>query len=226
MFNKLYSTTMKRSILMSLLMTLTAAISTSAQAEESDTRPMFGLRAAFDVNIPGDWHNDSGSVKMYKTGYGATVGGVCNVYIGHGFYIEPGVSLFYDSYSYVDLTILGEESQIESPSLYKLGVRIPVLVGYSFNLGERLSMSVYTGPEVSYAFAGKIKENIIPDDPIELNLFDGHRRFDCAWKAGVGFPVKNFLISVDAAIGVSDLLKGSSFSFRENRVSIGLTYYL
>ena len=46
-----------------------------------------------------------------------------------------------------------------------------------------------------------------------------------AWKVGVGFPIDNMMVGVDAAIGMTDLLR-TPMSFRENRVSVSFTYYL
>lgn len=199
------------------------------EAGEVNTAPMFGIRAAFDINIPGDWHNSSGSVKMYRQGYGVTLGGVYNVYLGRGFYLEPGVSLFYDSYSYDDLELMADSGAPlhVDPSQYKVGLRVPVVAGYSFDVSDKLSMSVYTGPELSWAFGGgiRVKNKELKD---ELpGLFDGfHRRVDCAWKIGLGVPYNGFLICMDAAIGMTDLMKNPNISFRENRVAVSVTYYL
>ena len=166
---------------------------------------------------------------MFNQGYGVTAGAVCNIFLGHGFYLEPGASLFYDSYSYHNL-VIGDEAGITTttdPSLYKMGLRIPVVVGYTFGIADKVSMSVYTGPEVSYAFAGKVRIDESIDDDFRPDLLfgpDGQRRLDCAWKVGVGVPYNNIFISIDAAIGITDLLK-TGMSFRENRVSVAASYY-
>lgn len=217
---------MKKRFLLPLI--TISAVCLKANGQDDSTRPMFGLKAAFDINIPGDWHTANGSVDMYKIGYGGTIGGVYNVYLGRGFYLEPGVSLFYDSYSYKDLTIA--DSDYNGPNLLKakvnkFGFRIPVVAGYTFG-NENFSLSVYTGPELSYAFAGKISYDIPFDEGMPTGLFDNQRRVDCSWKIGLGYPVNNFLISWEAAIGMTDLMKNPLISFRENRVTIGLTYYL
>ncbi|MDE6279787.1 MAG: PorT family protein [Paramuribaculum sp.] len=217
---------MKRHLIIALLVCVAGILNARAEEVETNSAPMFGIKAAFDVNIPGDWHIDSGSVEMYRQGKGFTLGGVYNVYLGKGFYVEPGVSFFYDAYSYLDLKI--SDKEIETPSLYKTGLRIPVVVGYSFNLSESFSMRVYTGPELSWAMGGKIKvknSDLVGDFPDSL-FGNSQRRVDCAWKIGVGVPYNGFLISVDGAIGVTDLMKNPDLSFRENRVTIGLTYYL
>lgn len=223
---------MKRFLLTSLLCALCFfGASKLKAAEVADTRPMWGVRAALDINIPGHWHGESGSIKMYKSGCGFSAGAVCNIWLGHNFYLEPGVTLFYDTYSYDNLIISGEpnnDGYVSDPSLYKAGFRIPVVAGYTFSLSDRLSMSVFTGPELSYAFAGKIR---LTDDEQDLlgafptGLFgDFQRRVDCAWKIGFGVPFGQWFASVEGSIGMTDLLK-TDLSFRENRLCFALTRY-
>lgn len=208
-------------------------VAAAGNGAENANGPMWGVRGALDLNIPGRWHGDAGSVKMYRNGFGATLGAVCNIPLGRSpFYLEPGVSFFYDTYSYDGLTVMGaDDSEIHDPGICKLGVRVPVVAGYDFVIAGRLNMTVYTGPELSYAFSGKVKLNddqkqIVGDD-FDNNIFgrNGQSRIDCAWKVGVGFPIDNMMVGVDAAIGMTDLLR-TPMSFRENRVSVSFTYYL
>ena len=201
----------------------------ASQAQVSDTRPMWGVQAAFDINIPGSWHGDAGSVEMYRQGYGGTVGIIYNVYLGRNFYLEPGVSLFYDKYSYKDLTLSNIDGKdINDPSLYKAGIRIPLVVGYQIPFSGAFAMNVFTGPEFNYAFAGAVN---VKDkgaiDGTDISLFgeNGHQhRADLAWRVGFGLPYGNWCVTVEGAFGVTDLLK-TGMSFRENRVSVGLSYY-
>lgn len=200
------------------------------EADDDDTRPMWGVKASFDINIPGKFHGDAGSVTMFRHGFGGALGAVYNIYLGHNFYLEPGASLFYDTYSYKGV-VFGSYEGVPGetdPAVYKFGVRIPVVVGYSFNVAERFSMSVFTGPELSYALAGDIKIK----DRAELDLNDLHlfgkngtqRRADCAWKVGAGFPVDGWFVSVEGAFGLINLNR-SGMTFRENRCTISLTRY-
>lgn len=201
-------------------------------SDDGDRKVIWGVRAALDLNIPGDWHGDGGSVKMYRSGFGATLGAVANISLSRGFYLEPGVSLFYDTYSYDGLTIPDASgNEIHDPGLYKFGVRVPVVAGYDFRIADKLDMTVYTGPELSCSFVGKVRLNdsqkeIVGDD-FDNNLFgkNGQSRFDCAWKIGIGFPWENMMLGLDASIGMTDLLR-TPMSFRENRVSVTFTYYL
>ncbi|MDE6332799.1 MAG: PorT family protein [Muribaculaceae bacterium] len=203
----------------------------STLSAQTDTGPMWGIRAAFDVNIPGKWHFSNGghSVKMYKQGYGGSLGAMCNLYLGKGFFLEPGASVFYDSYSYDNLTILNSTDSsdgIFDPTIYKVGLRVPLVVGYTFG-SDKFSMSVYTGPEASVAFTGKVRVDDIPDTfEFDNNIFgpDGQSRFDLAWKIGMSVPFDAWTISIDGAIGITDLYR-TGVIFRENRVSVGLTRY-
>lgn len=222
---------MKRFQLLVTIALLLSGLNLKAYAEEEYTKPLFGIKAAVDLNLPGKWHGDGGSVKWFRHGFGGTLGGVCNVYLGRGFYLEPGVSLFYDTYSYYGFVIPdGAGNHIESdPSIYKLGLRVPVVFGYEINAGERFAMTVFTGPELSYAFAGntRLKHKNLIDDHHLLDLFGKHgyqRRVDCAWKVGIGFPADAWYISLDAAFGLTNLLK-SDMTFRENRLTLGVTRY-
>lgn len=199
---------------------------TYAQDNTGSTRPMWGVRAAFDINIPGKWHYDGGSVNMFNHGYGFTIGTVYNVYLGRNFYLEPGISFFYDTYKY-DIEVLNDGTVYgKNPDCYKLGFRVPVVAGYAFNINDRMSMTVFTGPELNIALKGRAKVPDIQDKETGWDLFGegGQHRFDLAWNVGVGFPIGNFLVSVDGSIGITDLQSGD-VSFRENRASVGLTYY-
>lgn len=199
-----------------------------ATDQQTDTRPLWGLKVAINHNIPGKWHAGDTSLSMFKSGFGVSAGTVCNIYLGRNFYLEPGASLFYDTYSFKDLAIMGESGITENdPSLYKLGIRIPVIVGYSFDITDNFAMSVFMGPELSYAFAGKIRyrhPELIDDAPDEL-FGDYQRRCNLAWKIGLGVPFNNFFVSIEAALGLTNLSKMANASFRENCISLNATYY-
>lgn len=214
---------MKRSVLILIVCLLG---SFAVRSENEDTKPLFGLRAGLDLEIPGKWHNQGGSVKMFRCGYGVNIGGVCNMYLAKGFYLEPGVSLFYQRYSYDDIYI-DEDQTDKDPKIDKFGVRIPVMVGYDINLSEKSSISVYTGPEISYAFAGKYHFNKpeLWGDLTTVSLFSTYRRFDLAWKVGIGLPIGRSVVGIDAAFGLTDLMKNPDISFRENRVTLSLTRF-
>lgn len=204
-----------------------ATTTVHAQDNTDFTSPMWGIRAAFDINIPGRYHYEGGSADMFHNGYGFTLGAVYNIYLKHNFYIEPGISFFYDTYKY-DITLTNSDATYSTanPPCHKLGLRIPVVAGYTFNVNERMSMTVFTGPELNIALKGRAKAHDEHNNDIGWNLFEegNQHRVDLAWKIGIGFPIGDFMVSMEGAVGVTDLLRGS-ISFRENRASVGLTYY-
>lgn len=217
---------MKRTFIILLLTAVFCVSEAFGQTENS--RLTWGVKAKVDVEIPGKWKNDGVSLTTYRPGYGFTAGAVCNIDLGSNVYLESGLTLFYEDYSYKDLVITNESGEAvqKDPGLYKLGFRIPVVVGSVFPINERAGFSIFTGPVLSYAFAGKIDIDSDVDSDLDgLDLFRGQRRFDCAWKIGVGCPIDNYMISLEAEFGITDLLKAKDMSFRENRVSLGFTYY-
>ncbi len=203
-----------------LILSPLASFAQSSGSSDNPATASWGVKVAFDVNLPGKAHGDAGSVKIYKKGYGVTAGAVYRHNFNSKFYIEPGASIFYDNYS-TDFVIMTPDGKDESdPSLYKVGLRVPVVGGFTFNVADFFNMSVFTGPELSYAFAGDIRSKY-------AHLFgkDGEqRRIDAAWKVGIGVPYQNVFISLDAAIGMTDLLK-SNMTYRDNRLTLSVSYF-
>ena len=217
-------------MLKSVLSFFAILISTlSVAAQNPGNSPMWGIRAAIDLNIPGKWHGDAGSVEMFRSGFGGTIGTVCNIGLGHNFYLEPGLSLFCDTYSYKDLLLTSEEGDPyqTDPSLWKLGLRVPVMIGYDISIGNGYLLSIFTGPEASYAFAGEVnfKDKELREEFPLLGKSGMLRRIDCAWKIGAGISFDLWMVSLDSAIGITDLLK-TGMTFHENRISLGVTRFL
>lgn len=201
----------------------------SLRAQESDFNG-WGIRAALDVNMPSKWKTSNGDkIKMFSSGVGFTVGGVYNRPFAGNFYVEPGVSLFYDTYKFSDLTIGIDDNgtpQVIDPKVKKFGVRVPLTVGYRFFVGNDFNFTLYTGPEFSYAFTGKIgvDKEVSEAGAIPTDLFDfGYRRADCAWKVGVGFPAGRWVVALEGAFGITDLHK-NDVKFHENRLSLSVGY--
>lgn len=196
--------------------------------EQGDHNPMWGVRAAFDVNLPGKVRGNIIDDRMFRTGTGGTIGAVCNVLLTERLYLEPGVSLFYDTYSYKGLTIAGLDYEESDPGVYKLGLRVPVVIGYSFSISEQLSIAPFTGPELSYSFAGNIKlhdrDRLECGDVSLFGKFGNQRRVECGWKIGVAFFSGMWSFNIDGTIGMTNLMTNGS-KFRESRGSVSITRY-
>ena len=202
-----------------------AALALGANAQEFNG---WGMRAALDVNLPGKWKTANGeSIKMFDKGAGGSIGVVYNKPIAGDFYFEPGLALFYDTYSYSDLNIWsGDETVAIDPKVKKFGLRMPLNFGYRVYLPSGFNFAVYTGPELNLGVKGTIgidkelaEEAEIPDDLYKY----GYRRFDCAWKIGLGFPIGRWVVNIEGSCGHLDLHK-NDIQFHENRLSLSLGY--
>lgn len=213
-----------------ILMLLLIGLTWVEAKGESNEKVLWGVKATVDAELPGKWRGDHVSFTIFRPGVGFSVGVVSNIWLGKYFYFEPGVSLYYSQYRFKDLVLDALTQDVETdPKLYKWGVELPLTVGYEIGISDRFSMNVFTGPVLRYAFKGDIEiknRDLIADFPQEFTPWDfaGQRRFDCAWKVGVGFPVNDFTVSLEADFGITDLQK-NDISFRENRLALGLTYY-
>lgn len=217
---------MARKLKTFIIVVVLFCINFNAIANDND-KVLWGLKATVDAELPGKWHGNHHSIKMYNNGIGFSIGGVSNIYLGKNFYFEPGVSFFYSQYSY-DLIIGNVDGlDIKDPQLYKLGIELPLIFGYTIYFSDKFAMNVFTGPQFRYALGGKvvINDNRLQEElkPI-IGLWETQRRFDCSWRIGVGFPINHLTVSLEADLGISDLLK-EDMSFRENRLGLGLTYF-
>lgn len=218
---------MKRALLY-LLLILGNLTSKAQIIEAGESNPMWGIRAAFDVNLPGKIHGNVIDDRMFRNGTGGTVGAVCNIFLGNKFYLEPAVSLFYATYSYKGMTIYEKNYEESDPTVYKFGIRIPVVVGYSIYLTDRISIAPFTGPEMSYSFAGAIKihdkKKLEVDDTSLFGKFGNQRRFECGWKIGIAFFTGMWSFNIDGTIGVTNLMTNGT-RFHENRGSVSVARY-
>ena len=235
---------MKRSIIIALSMIMLSASVCFAQSYNVINKTViWGIKGNLNAELPGKWRNPKESIKMYNSGFGVSLGGLANIYLGKNFYFEPELALYYEGYSYDKIVIESPNSPAvnDGPKISKFGLRLPLMVGYEWNISDRWGLRVFTGPQLNYGLAGSVKTNIeeFRRDEGLMTLYSnkdiGQRRFDLGWKVGVGFPVNHFMISLEGDFGLTNLHKNPKSSdpylqpadiiFRENRVSLGITYY-
>lgn len=187
----------------------------------------WGVKVSTGIELPGKWYGENATVSMFKPGCGFSVGCLRRINVIGNFYFEPEISIYYSQYRYKNLIIQGDNGHVSEidPKLYKWGIQIPLVFGYSFNF----PFHVFTGPQIRYAFAGKVNiknKALIEGMEDDFNLWErnGQQRFGCSWIIGVGLPIKNFGISIEADLGITDLSKGG-MTFRENSLKMGLRYY-
>lgn len=219
----------KTRLLPFLLAAISLTSASGAEAQTSEAAPMWGVRAALDLNMPGKWHAAGQATQMFRSGAGGSLGAVCNLWLGSNFSLEPGALLFYDTYAYKDLYISADSNKPADPPLCKFGVRIPVMVCYTLDITDSFAIVAQTGPEFSYAFAGKVrlKGTLLDDDKTLTDPFakdGGQRRWDLAWKAGLAVPFESWQVGLEGAFGLTDLYP-TPVRMHDRRLSLSLTRY-
>lgn len=193
-----------------------------------DNKGYFGIRVAGEVTCPGNFSANGVGVSIYNNGGGIEFGGIYNAPVVANFYIEPGLKLYYDTYSMNDdlIDAMDDSSTIKSVTNKKFGMRIPVMAGYHFDFTSDIKVSVFTGPELEIGFSAKEK---VKGYGIEVsNSLYGDdaafKRVDLLWGIGAGITYQHVYIGVTGKIGMLNMLKDSDLTFHENRVSFTLGY--
>lgn len=204
----------------------------NAQTTDNDVLPSdrnhWTVTVAYDASIPGKWKIAGGSVKMFKPGSGVSLGADYLMLLGKNFFFEPGARLFIDNYRYDNITIGAgtpyEPAKTYDPPLRKIGVRIPLTVGYKFDIFKRGSLLLSTGPEPIIGFNARTKVDEDQTDIFEEDMYKTlMRRFDIAWDIRAAVIINRFRVDVTGAFGLLDVIK-TDVKMHEYRVSVGLGY--
>lgn len=212
------------------------AVTTSATAQNRifnnpDNKAYFGLRLAGEITCPGNISEDGFGIKAFKNGGGVEFGGIYNIPLVANLYLEPGLKLFYNSYSSNDIWEYDDDyyssDEDESFSIRKFGLRVPVMVGYHFDFTDNVRVSVFTGPELELGLSGNLHWNEDGDSESESIYGEegSYNRVDLGWGFGAGVNYKKLYIGVSGNVGMLNMFKDSDgVTFRENRVSLTLGY--
>lgn len=212
-----------KKVFISLIAALACFAGASAQnvINNPDNRPYFGIRAGLDIACPGDVKSDGIGIDGYKNGAGFHAGAIYNLPVVANFYVEPGLSIYYNTYSY-NKDIL-DALDVSSASVRKFGFRIPVMAGYRFDFTPDISLHVFTGPELEIGCTAKAhgisgSESLYGDN-------GNMNRINCLWDFGVALSYQKFQIGFTGGIGMVNMIKDEpDVTFHENRVSISLGY--
>jgi len=204
-----------------------AAVAQNTVVNNPDNKGYFGIRVGADVTCPGKVSSGNVGIGLFKSGVGIEFGGIYNAPVVANFYIEPGLKLFYDTYS-MKREFVEEISDglLTGASLRKFGLRVPVMAGYHFDFTEDFKVSVFTGPELEIGFIGKEHDKGRNVD-ISENLYgDGGfmNRVNLLWGIGAGISCQHFYFSVSGGIGMLNMCNYSGTTLRESRVTFGLGY--
>lgn len=203
-----------------------------AQSDDSDIlaadRNHWTVTASYDASLPGKWKVGDSSIKMFKPGSGVSVGADYLLLLGKGFFFEPGARLYFDSYRYDNITVGAgsayEPAMTYDPPVRKIGLRIPLTVGYKFDIFKRGSLFLSTGPEATVGFSARTKVDDGQTEIFEENLYKNQmRRYDVAWDVRAAVLIDRFRVDLTGSFGLLDVIKTAA-SMHESRLSIGVGY--
>lgn len=222
------------------------AFGASAQSyllNNPDNHSYLGIRASYNMSLPGKVKADAGGtksdIKLLGKGSGFSIGAVYNMPVVANMYFEPGLTLSYTTESfklgYGDFPEYLNKAMKHS-SLRKFGMEVPVQVGYHFDFTPDVSLQVSTGPVLKVGFVNDYYFTTEDLPVLGVQHSSGSmygdngmmRRVDCAWRVGVGFNInKSYYIGVNGDLGMCNMLKtdnDGTVSLHENAFNVTLGY--
>ncbi|MCM1037189.1 MAG: PorT family protein [Bacteroides sp.] len=217
---------MSKNIILSIVAVF---LSFAASAQNSifdnpDNKPYFGARIGLDISCPGNVNVGDVGIDFFNCGAGLEFGAIYNYPLVANLYIEPGVKLYYDTYSATDIETLTYDFM--DALVRQFGLRIPILAGYHFDFTSDIRVSVFTGPEVEVGLYGKEVDKI-DRYTVSTNPYSKEgwlHRVNLLWNIGAGVSYRQYYMSIDGAIGMLNMWKTSDWTFHQNRVTISLGY--
>jgi len=201
-----------------------------------DNRAYWGARLDVDVNIPGKYKTTSLGNFDFSSGFGFGLGAFYQVPLFANLYLEPGASIYFDTFKTDEITVHNADGSITetfTPRVEQFGFRVPVLLGYRFDLLSGIGISIFTGPEVNIGLTARLKGEALKNADIETDLYSGNNvlgangswhRFNLGWQVGGSLTVDRVTIGLHYCIGITDVVEDSKVSFKENALRIAMAY--
>lgn len=216
-------------ILAALLCTTMSAMAQEAVQLPSPEKSLpdrltWGVRLSMDLTIPSDGFGE------YENGAGVVGGAVMDIPVKKGFYVEPGVMLFYNTMGVGNYVI---DNMPYNGSVRNFGVRIPLNIGYKFSITQNVTLSLFTGPWFNFNISCRQYANPNFEGPVPTtskNLFDyGWHRFDSQWGFGVKATFSGrYVIGISGGVGTKALagrtVDGHKMRMRRNTFTVTLGY--
>lgn len=204
---------------------------------------VYGIRAGLNVsNIAGEYGPDSGDELDLDSRVGFHVGGVVDIPITNGFYIQPGL-LFTtrgagEKYSYSEPGY-SEEATTKYRPIY---LEIPVLASFRADVSRTVNVQVNVGPHFAFGLGGKCKESYSDSDGISESVkypffgestdeedHFGAKRFDFGLTFGAGVTLrKHYYVGIVYDLGLINMAVdkewGKDAKFHNRNFSIQLGY--
>ena len=115
--------------------------------EPMPAKPLrWGVRLQADISLP------SGSLDTYTSGAGASGGVVYHLPLYGGMYFEPSVMGYYNTFSVENYMV---NNLPHSATVRNIGIRVPMNLGYRFNITDGISLSLFTGPWFNFNISAR-----------------------------------------------------------------------
>lgn len=188
----------------------------------------YGARAGFEITMPDGSHN------IYKTGSGFQAGGIARIALPKSFYVEPGLYIYYTSMDARYLTVLDGEYPYEGQAK-TYGLRIPVNIGYSLEVGQLWAVNFGTGPYMNINLRARqsYEPNFSAPERVpkgSTDLFNhGWRHVEAGWGVGVSVTyARHYELGVCAGFNFTPMAKidanGKEYKVHRNMIAITLGY--
>ncbi len=236
-------------------MFLTGITATSAQSfgdmfgTDQKGKISYGVRAGLNIsNIGGEYGPDSDDKLDFDSRTGFHIGGIVDIPITNGFYVQPGL-LFTtrgakDSHSYSEEGYSEEETTKYKP----MYLEIPVLASFRADVSQSVNVQVNVGPHFAFGLGGNGKyeysdseghsdSNKIPffgestsDDEGMPNRC-GMKRFDLGLTFGAGVTIKkHYYVGIAYDLGLTNMAiekqlgKDAKFHNRNFSIQVGYNF--
>lgn len=212
-----------------LLTAATFAFSAGARTlPDSLQRSSFSAGASFDVNIP------SGSHGLWTTGSGVTAGVDYAYRFTPKWFIATGLKGYYRTF--------GTEFMIEHNSVFEgtvrnIGLRVPLMAGYSVPLTPQIGMSIATGPVLEVNLYAR--ETAMPDFTAggsqivagtTVDMFKrGFKRVNAIWGIALGFTfAEHYYVGLAGGVAFTPLANygnhDNKLRIKGNSIAVKLSY--
>ena len=212
-----------KKLLLSLIVAVSAfAINAQVVIDNPDNRAYFGARLSLDIS------NLSTDPDVYSAGAGFSVGGIYQIPVFMNLYVEPGISLYYNTCN-ADTKMIIDGSYLANAksSIRNFGLKIPVNVGYHVDF-EKFSVGIFTGPAIKIGFTSEEHTKLSVDRhtiKTETNLYDGTcNRFDLAWAVGANINFRQYYFGISGDFGLTRQIKGTRSNFNTCQITLGYNF--
>ena len=226
---------MKKSILVSMAV-VAASLSMSAQTEGAKpaNSGYFGIRASGTLTCPSSWKSwnnyyDNDVETEFKKGGGLSIGMIYHAPITRSFYVEPGVSLYYNATG-----IKHPWNSDYTSSMRESGMLFPVMLGFQFDATNDVNMQVFYGPELRVGFSneiyetykGRVNSESEHESQYRHNASYRMNRVNCDLRFGVGFNIsRKYYVGISGVVGLSNAAyEKCDNSFHQNHVDFTIGY--